>query len=152
MNEEIVYYGQDAYNYCNRVWYKYNVNCSNIEELMNKQKGCCAICKESLLYPFSEKNYCIDHDHKSGMVRGLLCSNCNAALGLLFENENTILNMLHYHYKCKIEVELNVLQNEVRWGKYIIENRNNEIIELKKMLNIVCKDLGINIKELRKLI
>jgi hypothetical protein len=144
MNKKIVDHRQDAYNYCNRVWYKYHVRCGTIEELMNKQKGCCAICKESLIYPFSEKNYCIDHDHESDMVRGLLCSNCNTAFGLLFENENTILNMLQYHYKCKIEAELIFLQNKERWKK---SNINNEIIEFKKTLNILCKDLGINIKE-----
>ena len=152
MNEEVIYYGKDAYNYCNRVWYKYHVNCDTIEELMNKQKGCCAICKESLLDPFSERNYCIDHDHESDMVRGLLCSNCNAAFGLLFEDENTIFNMLHYLYKYKVENELQVLHRKVHWQKYIIEARDNEIVELKEMLNIVCKDLGINIKELRKLV
>lgn len=39
------------------------------------QGGLCAICKHSL------KKANVDHDHSSGLVRGLLCARCNRALG-----------------------------------------------------------------------
>lgn len=50
------------------------------------------------------KNLCIDHDHAicSGKrvcekcFRGVLCSSCNSALGLLKENKNTLENMIEY--------------------------------------------------------
>lgn len=38
------------------------------------QQGACAICSKYT-------NLCIDHDHASGKLRGLLCSRCNHALG-----------------------------------------------------------------------
>lgn len=38
----------------------------------------------------------VDHDHKTGKVRGLLCHNCNRALGLLKDNKEIIQNCLSY--------------------------------------------------------
>lgn len=38
----------------------------------------------------------VDHDHATGKVRGLLCHNCNRALGLLHDNPVTINNALEY--------------------------------------------------------
>ena len=51
------------------------------EELLVKQNFCCAICKthQSKL----KKRLVVDHSHSTGEVRGLLCANCNAAIGLL---------------------------------------------------------------------
>jgi hypothetical protein len=43
--------------------------------MVSKQGGICAICRETKIDR-------IDHDHKTGKVRGLLCHCCNAALGL----------------------------------------------------------------------
>lgn len=41
-------------------------------------------------------NLCIDHDHGSGRVRGVLCDWCNRALGLLKEDTDTITALLSY--------------------------------------------------------
>lgn len=59
-------------------------------ELFEKQKGCCAICgkHQSEL----EKTLHVDHDHKTGKVRGLLCQRCNQALGYFYvDNKGTEL-------------------------------------------------------------
>lgn len=45
--------------------------------LFEKQKGLCAICGE----PPKHKRLGVDHCHKTGKVRGLLCSPCNLMLG-----------------------------------------------------------------------
>lgn len=49
--------------------------------LFNEQKGCCAICAthQSDL----PRALAVDHDHKSGVVRGLLCYSCNSGIGFL---------------------------------------------------------------------
>ena len=74
----------------------YGIELDQVEEMMTSQKGCCAICKESLIRPDSAKNYSIDHSHTTGRVRGLLCGNCNTSLGLMKENREAILEMIKY--------------------------------------------------------
>jgi len=39
---------------------------------------------------------CVDHNHQTGAVRGLLCSGCNTGLGLLRENPDVILGLIEY--------------------------------------------------------
>jgi hypothetical protein len=47
------------------------------QAMVKEQGGLCAICGGAM------KRICIDHDHETGAVRGLLCHNCNVALGHL---------------------------------------------------------------------
>lgn len=44
----------------------------------------------------STKNLCIDHNHITGKVRGVLCSRCNSALGLLGDSKEVILKLASY--------------------------------------------------------
>ena len=48
--------------------------------LLKEQKGCCAICFEP---PKTGYTLNVDHCHKTNKVRGLLCTRCNTAIGLL---------------------------------------------------------------------
>jgi len=43
------------------------------------QEGACAICKVTA--PGGQGTFHVDHDHKTGAIRGLLCHHCNTALG-----------------------------------------------------------------------
>jgi len=57
------------------------------------QKGCCALCNE----PEEKFSWlCIDHDHETGKIRGLLCPNCNRGLGLLKDNANLLQKAAEY--------------------------------------------------------
>jgi hypothetical protein len=58
----------------------YGIDASDYEEMMVKQEGKCSICKEVCS---SNKRLSVDHCHLTGKVRGLLCSKCNTAIGLL---------------------------------------------------------------------
>jgi len=42
------------------------------------------------------QHLCVDHDHKSGAVRGLLCNACNTAIGLFEEDAQRFLAVLEY--------------------------------------------------------
>lgn len=59
--------------------------------MLEAQGGCCAICKA----PKGNK-LCVDHDHRTGKVRGLLCSNCNAGLGMFKDSEDLLQSAKGY--------------------------------------------------------
>jgi hypothetical protein len=70
----------------------YNGFSSNdYDVLLSKQGGVCAACGTP------PKRYLhVDHDHITGEVRGLLCNNCNAALGYLQDDPIVIGKLLRY--------------------------------------------------------
>lgn len=72
-------------------WIKrYGLTIKDYDNLLDKQKGFCAIC--STQEPGGKNNkFHIDHDHKTGKVRGLLCHNCNRGLGF-FKDSSFLLS------------------------------------------------------------
>ena len=60
---------------------KYGITLEDYEQMFLEQNGCCAMCgqHESKF----RRNLCVDHDHETGRVRGLLCDVCNLRLGYL---------------------------------------------------------------------
>ena len=62
---------------------RYGIDEVQLNRLLEAQRGLCAICEEQ---PAQH----VDHCHDSGKVRGLLCFNCNGALGR-FEDDPEIL-------------------------------------------------------------
>lgn len=56
---------------------RYGLTPEQYEEMYDEQHGRCAICGERLAV------LCVDHDHATGAIRGLLCSPCNLAVGFL---------------------------------------------------------------------
>jgi hypothetical protein len=69
--------------------YLYGISMQEYRRLWLKQNGVCAICRQP---EHSERNnlLTVDHDHVSGHVRGLLCSHCNRAIGLLQDDPKVI--------------------------------------------------------------
>lgn len=67
----------------------YGVTLEQYDKMFEQQDGKCAICNQSEL----GYRLCIDHDHKTGRVRGLLCHGCNLSLGHL---EKYIANAVLY--------------------------------------------------------
>jgi hypothetical protein len=72
----------------------YNISGKDYWDLYCDQRGCCAICGKhrSKL----SRELCVDHDHKTGKVRGLLCYNCNTFIGKAFENRVFLLRAIQY--------------------------------------------------------
>jgi hypothetical protein len=82
--------------------YKYGISIDEYEELLLKQNNSCDICKisqDDLNY-----NLVVDHCHTTKLVRGLLCRNCNLALGYLKDNIETVSSTLSYLNKYKENV------------------------------------------------
>ena len=61
------------------------------QALHDRAAGRCEICKK----PF-ERTPHIDHDHKTGKARGLLCISCNQALGKLGDNLEGLTAAVNY--------------------------------------------------------
>ena len=56
-----------------------------------KQKGCCMICGKH--QDQLDRKLCVDHNHTTGQVRGLLCSNCNLLVGRIETEEREAAQM-----------------------------------------------------------
>lgn len=58
----------------------FGLSIADFDRMLEKQGGVCAICGRKP--PFGRiKNLAVDHDHKTGKIRGLLCNKCNSFLG-----------------------------------------------------------------------
>jgi len=63
-------------------------------ELLKSQNYKCAIClthSDDL-----KRNLAVDHNHSTGIVRGLLCDACNRAIGYLKESESILISAINY--------------------------------------------------------
>jgi hypothetical protein len=60
---------------------KHGISVQTFLAMLSKQRGRCAICHAPSPKTRRTRWLHIDHDHRSGHVRGLLCSRCNGALG-----------------------------------------------------------------------
>jgi len=69
---------------------KYNITKQKYDNLCRLQNFCCAICLEPI------KTLYIDHNHKTNKIRGLLCRDCNLALGLFKDNSKILVNATNY--------------------------------------------------------
>lgn len=70
---------------------RYGITLDDYEELFKKQDCKCGICGTEENYsghtgPRKEWSFSVDHCHITGRIRGLLCNDCNRALGLFKDN------------------------------------------------------------------
>ena len=65
-----------------RLQRQYSITEEVYNAIYTKQQGRCSICNCHQYY----QRLAVDHDHKTGMVRGLLCTNCNRGLGRFFDS------------------------------------------------------------------
>lgn len=73
----------------------YNMTLEQYAEMFEQQKGCCAICgKHHTEVP--HKQLMVDHCHKTGKVRQLLCDFCNTALGKFYDNPELLIKAADY--------------------------------------------------------
>lgn len=74
--------------------YKYGLDREAYLKLYNDHDGRCDICHRPL--ELISKFTCVDHCHTSGIVRGLLCGNCNSAIGMVYENISILDSAIQY--------------------------------------------------------
>ena len=69
--------------------HRYGISLEDYKVMHLKQKGLCKICN-------SESKLHVDHDHKTGRIRGLLCFKCNNALGNINDDIKILEKMINY--------------------------------------------------------
>jgi hypothetical protein len=84
---------QNAYLYRN-----YKITSTDYYKILLHQNKLCKLCgKEGFKMAEHHKlKLVVDHDHNTGRVRGLLCHNCNRALGLFKDSIEALNNAINY--------------------------------------------------------
>jgi hypothetical protein len=76
---------------------KYGLTEEDFRRMMRRQRGRCAICQKK----FAKRiNACVDHCHKTGKVRGLLCRGCNVAMHIV-DDDKLLSRLIRYRDACK---------------------------------------------------
>lgn len=100
-------YKEERYNY-NKNWVmsnkekaidnqlriKYGISLEEYNKKKEENNNCCEICGKHES-DFSRR-MCVDHNHHTNEVRGIICHHCNTALGHVFEDETILLTMINY--------------------------------------------------------
>ena len=71
----------------------YGISKDKYTKMLSDQGNTCAICHNQFE---SNKDIHVDHDHKTGTIRGLLCFKCNVLLGNSKENIDTLNSAITY--------------------------------------------------------
>jgi len=80
----------------------YGITVEQYDDLLEKQNGRCAICRsnnsfgKNYVHKKNRSRFAVDHCHSTGRVRGLLCTRCNRALGLIGDDIESALRMVDY--------------------------------------------------------
>ena len=66
----------------------FNLTLDQYNEMLRKVKNQCEICETK----FDNLKFrpCVDHDHQTNKIRGILCNNCNAGLGFFAESHDIL--------------------------------------------------------------
>lgn len=76
--------------------YRYGLDGKTFDAILAKQKGECPVCGVRLTFGRGSTAAHVDHDHTTGRVRGLLCSNCNRGLGCFKDSPEALTRALQY--------------------------------------------------------
>lgn len=85
---------------------KRGITVEKLRGMISEQNNLCAICNQPETRIFNKKGMheggmkiaqlCIDHDHETGFVRGLLCHDCNIALGKMKDDVTRLQSAINY--------------------------------------------------------
>jgi len=83
---------------------KYGLTLKELDSLETRSGGVCEICDNPPNMAGTSSNALnVDHCHKSGKVRGMLCSRCNLTIGVVGEDPSVLESMIAYLRRYKGE-------------------------------------------------
>lgn len=68
---------------------KYDLSVAEYKQLLKLHSNQCAVCG-------STSDLCVDHDHETNQVRGILCDKCNKALGFARDDIGILARLINY--------------------------------------------------------
>lgn len=74
---------------------KYGITVEDYDAMLKSQGGQCAICRDAKIWK-QKRSLVVDHCHKTGKVRGLLCNQCNTAVGHLSDCKENAMRLFEY--------------------------------------------------------
>ena len=80
----------------------YGLDEATHKAMFDSHGGCCWICGRS--QSEETKRLSVDHDHATGVVRGLLCQRCNRGLGMLGDNIECLARCIDYLETCSVRI------------------------------------------------
>lgn len=78
-----------------RTW-MYGLSKDQVRRMKKKQRNRCAICYVKFTRGKSKTQCCIDHDHSTGQVRGMICDGCNRMLGCAKDDIDILSSAIEY--------------------------------------------------------
>jgi len=78
----------------NKLKSRYNISLEFYDIMLKKQKNTCKICGIDSCK--TGRAFSVDHCHTTNKIRGLLCSNCNAALGFMSDDTARMKRAIQY--------------------------------------------------------
>lgn len=101
----------------NYLYRNYGITIINYTEMLEKQKGVCAICGSTGLarasHSKSKCNLVVDHCHTTNKVRGLLCHTCNTALGQFNDSKQLLQKAIEY-LDTDLKLETPIIEKNVK--------------------------------------
>jgi hypothetical protein len=71
---------------------RYGLSWTTYQYMAANQNGCCAVCGDQP----TKLPLCVDHDHSTGKIRGLLCHLCNTGLGAFRDRPELLTAAINY--------------------------------------------------------
>lgn len=78
----------------------YGISLAQYDEMLLSQDGKCEICKSDK--PGGKGSFCVDHNHFTGQIRGLLCHWCNFMIGQSRESIDILKSGIQYLEKWEV--------------------------------------------------
>ncbi len=122
----------------------YHMTVEDYDSLLKSQNGKCAICQKQP----TKNRLAIDHCHKTGEIRGLLCFRCNFGLSYFSEHPDILYNAYKYLTNCKRKKYELPPKDIKEYQKH--QARTKEISSEEKVLISSLSDQGLTISELCK--
>jgi hypothetical protein len=83
---------------------RYGIGQAEVDAMLAEQGGLCAACR-------TDAAVHVDHDHRTGQVRGMLCFLCNQALGNVRDDVERLERLITYLHRTRIAATMNEVEH-----------------------------------------